>query len=173
MTLKKSMQKGFTVVELLIVIVVIGILAALVLNTFANVQKRARDTERDTDIKAISTQLEACYNGSATSGTLCTGSTGYPSTTDMVWGSASTILKGVDVNALTAPNGTIISNATAASTSDTGTGLVPQPTIGNYVYEPRANAALCSAAAATCDNFRLWYMKEDGGIKVKKSLNQP
>ena len=35
-------NQGFTIVELLIVIVVIGILAALVLNTISGVQKRAR-----------------------------------------------------------------------------------------------------------------------------------
>lgn len=34
---------GFTIVELLIVIVVIGILAALVISTFSNVQRRARN----------------------------------------------------------------------------------------------------------------------------------
>src|SRR5690606_24488036 len=54
--LKKTYQKGFTVVELLIVIVVIGILAALVLNTFAGIQQKARDTERKTDINAVATQ---------------------------------------------------------------------------------------------------------------------
>ena len=58
----KKRSEGFTIVELLIVIVVIGILAALVLNTFQGVQARARDTERKTDINAIHTQLEVFYN---------------------------------------------------------------------------------------------------------------
>ena len=49
----KSKQKGFTIVELLIVIVVIGILVALVVTTFSGIQRRARDTERQTDIKAV------------------------------------------------------------------------------------------------------------------------
>lgn len=39
-------QRGFTIVELLIVIVVIGILAVIALNTFNNVQQRARNTQR-------------------------------------------------------------------------------------------------------------------------------
>lgn len=50
--------KGFTIVELLIVIVVIGILAALVISTFAGAQARARDVQRKTDIKAIAKALE-------------------------------------------------------------------------------------------------------------------
>ena len=54
-------QKGFTIIELLIVIIVIGILAALVLNAFGNIQERARDTERRSDVNAIHTQLELYY----------------------------------------------------------------------------------------------------------------
>ena len=38
----KRKDRGFTIVELLIVIVVIGILAALVLNSFRGVQERAQ-----------------------------------------------------------------------------------------------------------------------------------
>ena len=48
---------GFTIVELLIVIVVIGLLAALVLNTFSGVQARARDTTRKNDIAQIRKSL--------------------------------------------------------------------------------------------------------------------
>lgn len=57
----KQKQQGFTIVELLIVIVVIGILAALVITTFTGIQQRARNTERQTDIKAIHGQVEAYY----------------------------------------------------------------------------------------------------------------
>ncbi|MBP6880712.1 prepilin-type N-terminal cleavage/methylation domain-containing protein [Candidatus Saccharibacteria bacterium] len=54
-------NKGFTIIELLIVIVVIGILAALVLTAYGNIQQRARDTEGQTDIAEISKQLELQY----------------------------------------------------------------------------------------------------------------
>lgn len=57
----RNKQSGFTIIELLIVIVVIGILAALVLNAFGNIQERARDTERQSDINSIHTQLELYY----------------------------------------------------------------------------------------------------------------
>lgn len=57
----KQRQSGFTIVELLIVIVIIGILATLVIVTFSGVQQRARDSERKTDINAVAGQLEAVY----------------------------------------------------------------------------------------------------------------
>ena len=57
----KQKQSGFTSVELLIVIVIIGILAGLVITTFVGIQARGRDSERQTDLKAIQGQLEAFY----------------------------------------------------------------------------------------------------------------
>ena len=57
----KQRQSGFTIVELLIVIVIIGILATLVIVTFSGVQQKARYSERKTDINAIAGQLEAGY----------------------------------------------------------------------------------------------------------------
>lgn len=57
----RNRSSGFTIIELLIVIVVIAILAGLVLNAFGNIQARARDTERRNDINAIHTQLELYY----------------------------------------------------------------------------------------------------------------
>ena len=50
----KQNSNGFTIVELLIVIVVIGILAAITIVAFNGVQARATDTR----IKAIASQLE-------------------------------------------------------------------------------------------------------------------
>ncbi|MBW3568717.1 prepilin-type N-terminal cleavage/methylation domain-containing protein [Candidatus Parcubacteria bacterium] len=56
-----SQSKGFTIVELLIVIVVIGILAAIVITTFVGVQKRARDSERKSDLQAMASQIEVYF----------------------------------------------------------------------------------------------------------------
>lgn len=51
-------SKGFTIVELLIVIVVIGILAAITVVAFTGVQNRANDTTVKSDIRGIAKQLE-------------------------------------------------------------------------------------------------------------------
>lgn len=49
---------GFTIVELLIVIVVIAILAAITIVAFNGIQGRARDAQRVQDLKAIVKTLE-------------------------------------------------------------------------------------------------------------------
>lgn len=97
----KLKQKGFTIVELLIVIVVIGILAALVITTFTGIQQKARNTERETDIKALQGQVEAYYaqNGK------------YPTLANLqdiaAGGWVKTNMKGLDVEAERDPKGAV------------------------------------------------------------------
>lgn len=52
---------GYTIVELLIVIVVIGLLATLVVVAFSGVQARARDSQREANIRSVAKALEAYY----------------------------------------------------------------------------------------------------------------
>lgn len=51
-------QRGFTIVELLIVIVVIGILAVIAIVAYNGVQQRARDSMRTSDVTAVEKALE-------------------------------------------------------------------------------------------------------------------
>ena len=49
---------GFTVVELLIVIIVIAILAAIAITTYSGIQRRSRDVARQSDVTTIQKALE-------------------------------------------------------------------------------------------------------------------
>lgn len=81
---KLQVKSGFTLVEMLVVISLIGILAGLALVSFGSVQKQARDTARKSDLKQYQTATESYAsknNGSyfvsataqtASSGTYCT-----------------------------------------------------------------------------------------------------
>ncbi len=146
----KSKQQGFTIVELLIVIVVIGILAALVITTFTGIQKKARDTERNTDIKALHGQVEAYYATKSN----------YPTLTninDSSW--RATNMKGLDQEALKDPKGS--GYTVAATQSNTQYG---------YAVTNDSNAS-CEADETTCTKYTLTANLEGGGTFSKSALN--
>lgn len=61
MDTKRVAAKGFTIVELLIVIVVIGILAAITIVAFNGVQQRAKYTTMKQDIASIEKVIQMYY----------------------------------------------------------------------------------------------------------------
>lgn len=56
---------GFTLVELLVVLAIIGILAAIGIVTFTSSQMRSRDAQRKSDLKQIASALELYYADNA------------------------------------------------------------------------------------------------------------
>lgn len=98
-TLKKA-QKGFTIIELLIVIAIIAILAGLVLNNFQGAQAKARDTQRVTDVNNIHSKLEEYYNENG----------GYPNAM------AASNFPGIDAESLNDPDGDAIAVTEKANT---------------------------------------------------------
>jgi len=57
----KTVKNGFTLLELLIVIAIIGILVAMGTASYSTAQKKARDATRRGDMKAIQNAFEQYY----------------------------------------------------------------------------------------------------------------
>jgi general secretion pathway protein G len=57
-------ESGFTLLELLIVIVIIGILAVLIIPNLTSGPQRARDAQRKSDLRNMKTALETYFNDS-------------------------------------------------------------------------------------------------------------
>lgn len=80
-------KSGFTIIELLIVIVIIAILAAITLVAYSSIQQRAKNVQRIAAAKEWQKRIIAytATNGKypfSTSGHFCLGSEGYPTDLD-------------------------------------------------------------------------------------------
>jgi prepilin-type N-terminal cleavage/methylation domain-containing protein len=58
----KKNKQGFTLLELLVVVSIIGILIAIGAVAYSTAQKKGRDARRKGDLKAIQNAMEECYS---------------------------------------------------------------------------------------------------------------
>lgn len=148
MNIYKNKQTGFTIVELLIVIVVIAILAAIVIVAYNGVQTKARATQYQTDTLAIVKKFEA-YNA-------VTG--GYPLT------AAGTDLATVTAQTTAGANLTTLVNGTNDSRLPTGVNVfavIPYATVPT-------NAQVMNGinASTSSDSYFVAYCTTGKGMRI-------
>lgn len=145
-------QKGFTIVELLIVIVVIGILAAITIVAFNGVQQRGRDAQRKSDVAAITKALELYYidkgeypagNGSTTI------NNAWSTTADASWATLQTKLQPYYAKLPTDPVSTSATNVQSSGY--------------NYAYFSNIGAGTTYCGANTLQMYILVYRLEGSG----------
>lgn len=165
---------GFTVVELVVVIVAIGILATIGIVSYSGMQARARDTERKADADSIAAAFEVYYEQTGV----------YPSFREAVHtdGLAASCTQRCGAPFLTnvvriPPSALIAPGATSGTTSSI-IGGTADPTTSQYVYrsltssnsdcwEPFNNPHDSSIAEYSvnykCAKFSLKYREEQTG----------
>ncbi|MBL8159042.1 prepilin-type N-terminal cleavage/methylation domain-containing protein [Candidatus Saccharibacteria bacterium] len=133
-------QTGFTIVELLIVIVIIGILAVIAIGAFSRAQDQARTATVQSDLKASAKQLE---QAKADSGTYPATSAGLPASPNTSYQYAYNAT--ADTFCLTGANGSSTyrvtsDNRTPVSGACPGHGVGGVPPITNLVTNPSLEA---------------------------------
>jgi len=131
--MKRSIQKGFTLIELMIVVAIIGILAAVALPAYQDYTVRAK----------VSEIILAGSSGKTTLAEMVQANGGFPPTASApVATQASKFVAGVDYFSTASTTGTIVAVATSAEPKLTGTAV-------QFVGTAQANGQVtwvCSAA---------------------------
>lgn len=158
---RQRAQDGFTLIELVIVILILGILITVVATTYRGVQARNRNSSRETNITALQGSLEAYYAQTST----------YPTLSELNTPSwVSGHLRDIKPSTLRDPRwSTKVKTCTTGSQSV----IVNHPAMDCYSYQPIANngSACDNSAQKICAHYTLTAELEGGGKYTKSSLN--
>lgn len=150
---------GFTIVELLIVIVVISILAAITIVAYNGIQTRARTAEKVSDLAAVMKQLEIFYTDK-----------GYypridrlsPTNIDTT---RTTLFTNVGYDMFIAPGSTQPKSSFIGYVG----GMLPE----QYTYKSWTSGGIqCDNVTTTpdesvCVKYAVWYLSNSGGTAVQ------
>lgn len=145
-------NSGFTVVEIIVVVLVIGILSTILILTANGIDAKQDNNQRINSIKLISAKLETIFalNGN------------YPTLSninDPSW--RQIYFKNVDPNTLRDPGDNSLIPMFA-----------PVPTKNRYAYQPlSANNSTCDNKTVACVQYILTATLTGGGTYSQHSLN--
>ena len=150
----RDKQSGFTIIELVIVLVVIGILTLLVVTTHGSIEAKSRNDTRTHDLKTLQISLEGYFSRNSH----------YPSRADMnnpKW--LKTNLPNLDTSLMSDP-----SNPTGSIT------LVAKPASKSYAYDPTQADGVtpCESDDTTCAKYTLTATYE-GSVNGSTTLVVP
>jgi prepilin-type N-terminal cleavage/methylation domain-containing protein len=146
-------RSGFTLVELLIVVIIIAILATVTLVIYAAQQRDANDNTRKGNVTVISEALEKYYDNNHE----------YPSVRDLVnnyagnTGSVVAAKLSIDATDLVMPNmsGTNALSSTTASSSN------------DYItYSGPSDSSCQTTVGGGCQEYTLKYVEESSGNTI-------
>lgn len=144
--MRTTLQKGFTLVELLVVVAIIGLLAGIATVSVNSTRVRARDARRIADVKQMQNALELYNNANAGI---------YPAKT-----AADITLGDADNDVIDSSAAGIVGTPTAGA--DIFLNIVPRdPKTGqNYTYKTCGAAAAGQAAARSCVAYAIAFTTE-------------
>lgn len=159
MKLLARKDSGFTIIELVVVIIILCILGTLVALTYSGVQANNRDNQRQADIDTLQSQLEVYYAVHDK----------YPSSGELnnaEWRTAN--MKNLKEEKLQDP----IWKTKGECSQNNKPALKAGKAEGCYSYEvSAADGAACDNVGIPCAHYTLTATLENGEPYVKASLN--